>query len=404
MAEAYIFEAVRTPRGKGRPNGGLHTLSPVELSAYVLTELDKRTGFSHADPEDVVFGVGDGVNDQGSNMARSAIIHAGMPDTIPGSTVSRFCSSGLDAVNMAASKVMSGQADLVVAGGVEMMSLIPIAGTGGPNGSDAIFNNRAHYTPLGIAADLLATLSGHSREDVDGYAAESQARAAAAWQDRRFSKSVVPVVDMNGEMLLEHDEYMRPGTSMADLAKLPAAFAGMGEKGGFDTVVKQRYPEVLNLSHVHTAGNSSGIVDGAAAMLLGSLEAGEKLGLKPRAVIKSFASTGMDPCLMLAAPADATKRALARLGKGYDDVDLYEVNEAFASVVLHFMERTGVSHDRINVNGGGIAMGHPIGATGVMLTNTLIDELERTGAKSGIVTLCVGLGMGVATYIERVEH
>ncbi len=404
MAGAYIYDAVRTPRGKGRPNGGLHTLSPVELSAFVLTELDRRTGFSTADPEDVVFGVGDGVNDQGSNMARSAIIMAGMPDSIPGSTVSRFCSSGLDAVNMAASRIMAGQADLVVAGGVEMMSLIPIAGTGGPNGSDAIFNNRAHYTPLGIAADLLATLCGHSREDVDAYAMESQARAAAAWQDRRFSKSVVPVTDFNGETLLAHDEYMRPGTGMADLGKLPAAFEGMGGKGGFDTIVRQRYPEVLSVSHVHTAGNSSGIVDGAAAMLIGSRAAGEKLGLRPRAVIRSFASTGMDPCLMLAAPADATKRALARVARDFADVDLYEVNEAFASVVLHFMERTGVSHDRVNVNGGGIAMGHPIGATGVMLTNTLVDELERTGAKSGIVTLCVGLGMGVATYIERVEN
>lgn len=401
MHEAYIFDAVRTPRAKGRPNGALHTLSPIDLGATVLKELDRRTGFAEAAPDDVIFGCGDGVNDQGANLARSSVLHAGMPDSIPGVTVSRFCASGLDAVNAAAGRVMAGQADLIVAGGIEMMSIIPIAGTGGPNGSDAFFNNEAHFTPLGMAADLLGTLCGHSREQADAYAAESQARAARAWQEGRFDRSIVAVKDVNGTLMLDRDEYMRPGTSAEDLGKLPAAFKAMGEKGGYDAVVRQRYPEVLNVAHIHTAGNSSGIVDGAAAMLIGTREAGEKLGLTPRAVIRTFASTAMDPCLMLASPADATEKALQRAGKTLADVDLFEVNEAFASVVLHFMERTGVSHDRVNVNGGAIALGHPIGATGVMLTNTLIDELERTGARSGIVTLCVGLGMGVATYIER---
>jgi len=401
VPEAYVFDAVRTPRAKGRANGALHTLSPIDLGATVLRALDERTGFASAQPDDVIFGCGDGVNDQGANMARSSILHAGMPDSIPGLTVSRFCASGLDAVNAAAGRVMAGQADLIVAGGIEMMSIIPIAGTGGPNGSDAYFNNEAHFTPLGMAADLLGTLCGHDRGQVDAFAALSQERAARAWQEGRFDRSVVPVHDVNGALMLQRDEYMRPGTSVDDLAKLPPAFKGMGEKGGYDAVVRQRYPQVLEVAHIHTAGNSSGIVDGAAAMLIGSREAGERLGLTPRAVIRSFATTAMDPCLMLASPADATEQALKRAGREIGDVDLFEVNEAFASVVLHFMERTGVGHDRINVNGGAIAMGHPIGATGVMLTNTLIDELERTGAHSGVVTLCVGLGMGVATYIER---
>jgi len=403
LADAFIYDAVRTPRGRGRPNGGLHTLSPVDLGAAVLTALDERTGFSKAAPEDVIFGVGDPVNDQGSDLARSALLRAGMPETIPGSVVSRFCSSGLDAVNAAAARIMSGQGDLIVAGGVEMMSLIPIGGSGGPNGSDAFFNDAVNMIPQGISADLMATLYGHSRADVDAYALESQKRAAAAWQGGRFAKSVVPVADVNGDALLDRDEYMRPETTLETLSQLPAAFRDMGQKGGFDAIARRRYPEVLAVEHVHTAGNSSGIVDGAAAMLIGSREVGERLGLKPRAAIRSFANAAMDPSLMLAAPADATKAALDRVGRSFADVDLYEVNEAFASVVLRFMERTGVPHDKVNVNGGGISMGHPIGATGVMLTNILLDELERTGRESGIVTLCVGLGMGVATYIERVE-
>jgi acetyl-CoA C-acetyltransferase len=401
LPDAYIFDSVRTPRGRGRPSGALHTLSPIDLGATVLSALDERTRFSRFEPEDVIFGCGDGVNDQGANIARSSVLHAGLPETIPGSTVSRFCASGLDAVNAAAARVMAGQAELIVAGGVEMMSIIPIAGTGGPNGTDAIFNNEAHFTPLGEAADLLATLCGHSRADVDALAASSQDRAATAWNERRFDRSIVPVHDVNGALMLDRDEHVRPGTTVDDLAKLPAAFKAMGEKGGFDAIVRQRYPQVSRVEHVHTAGNSSGIVDGAAAMLIGTAEAGRRLGLKPRAVIRSFANAAMDPCLMLAAPADATQRCLARAGRTLADIDLYEVNEAFASVVLHFMERTGVGHDRVNVNGGAIAMGHPIGATGVMLLGTLLDELERSGRQSGVVTLCVGLGMGVATLIER---
>jgi acetyl-CoA C-acetyltransferase len=369
----------------------------------VLKALDERTGFSKAEPEDVIFGIGDGVNDQGSDLARSALLYAGMPETIPGSTVSRFCSSGLDAVNAAASRVMSGQGDLFVAGGIEMMSLIPIGGTGGPNGSDAIFNDRVNMIPQGISADLMATLYGHSRQDVDAFAVESQRRAGQAWREGRFARSVVPVRDAGGELLLDRDEYMRPDTSIEALAQLPPAFKGMGEQGGFDAIAKRRYPEVLAIEHVHTAGNSSGIVDGAAAILIGSREAGRRLGLQPRAVIRSFANAAMDPSLMLAAPADATESALKRVGKRADEAHLYEVNEAFATVVLRFMERTGVPHDKVNVNGGSIALGHPIGATGVMLTGTLVDELERTGKDSGVVTLCVGLGMAVATYIERVS-
>lgn len=403
MAEAFIYDSVRTPRGKGRANGSLHTLSPVELSAGVLTALDERTGFSRAEPEDVIFGIGDGVNDQGADLARSALLYAGMPETIPGSTVSRFCSSGLDAVNAAASRVMSGQGDLFVAGGIEMMSLIPIGGTGGPNGSDALFNDRVNMIPQGISADLMATLYGHSRHDVDAFAVESQRRAGQAWKEGRFSRSIVAVRDADGELLLDRDEYMRPDTTVETLAQLPPAFKGMGEQGGFDAIARRRYPEVLAIEHVHTAGNSSGIVDGAAAMLIGSREAGKRLGLEPRAIIRSFANAAMDPSLMLAAPADATANAMKRVGKRADEADLYEVNEAFATVVLRFMERTGIDHDRVNVNGGSIAMGHPIGATGVMLTGTLVDELERSGKDSGVVTLCVGLGMAVATYIERVS-
>ncbi len=402
MTAAFIYDAVRTPRGKGSPNGALHPLSPVELSAHVLRALDDRTAFSSAEVDDVIFGVGDGVNDQGANMARSAVLLAGMPDTIPGVTISRFCASGLDAVNTAAARVMSGQDDLIVAGGVELMSLIPIAGTGGPNGSDAEFNDATFHVPLGIAADLLGTLSGHTRSDVDSFAVESQARAAQAWEQGRFERSVVAVEDNLGDVVLSHDEHMRPGTTMADMAKLPAAFEGMGTAGGFDSVVKQRYPLVANVEHIHTAGNSSGIVDAAAAMLIGSAEAGAKLGLTPRAKIHSFSTTAMDPCLMLASPADATERALERSGMTAADVDLIEVNEAFASVVLHFMERTGFEHSRVNVNGGAIALGHPIGATGPILVNTVLDELERSDATIGLTALCAGLGHGVATIIERV--
>jgi acetyl-CoA C-acetyltransferase len=401
-SDAYLLDAVRTPRGRGRPDGGLHTLSPVELGAIVLRSLDARTGFAAAGPEDVVFGVGDPVYDQGADLARSAVLLAGMPDTIPGSVVTRFCSSGLDAVNLAAARIAAGQADLMVAGGVEMMSLIPIAATGGPNGSDARFNDVALNTPLGQAADLLATLDGHTRADVDRYAVESQARAARAWSEARFARSIVPVHDANGRLLLDRDQHPRPGTDLASLAKLPPAFEAAG-RAGHDAIALQRYPQLEGVRHVHTGGNSSGIVDGAAAVLVGSAEAAARLGLRPRARILSFANAATDPCLMLTAPAEATRRCVARAGIGLDQVDLVECNEAFASVVLHFMSETGIGPERVNVNGGAIALGHPIGATGAILVGTLLDELERRGGRYGVVTLCVGLGMAVATAIERVD-
>lgn len=402
MADAFIFDAVRTPRGSGRPSGALHTLAPIDLGATVLRALRARTGFDRLPVEDVIFGVGDAVDDQGANLARASALHAGLDVGTPGSVISRFCSSGLDAVNLAAAKVAAGHGDLVVAGGVEMMSLIPIAGTGGAWGSDASFNTTSNFTPLGLAADLLATLDGHTRELVDSYAAESQARAERAWEEGRFEQSIVPVTDFNSETCLARDEHMRPGTTVEALGKLKPAFADMAAKGGFGETVKKRYPQVNRLRHVHTGGNSSGVVDGASALLIGSAEAGAKLGLKPRARITSTATAACDPCLMLVAPAEATRRAAARRGYSLDDIDLFEVNEAFASVVLRFMSDTGVPHSKVNVNGGAIALGHPIGATGGILVGTLLDELERRDAKRGIVTLCVGLGMGVATLIERV--
>ncbi|HYF16994.1 MAG TPA: acetyl-CoA C-acetyltransferase [Ramlibacter sp.] len=402
MADAFIYDAVRTPRGSGRPTGSLHTLSPIDLGATVLLALRERTGFDRLPVEDVIFGVGDAVDDQGANTARSAVLHAGLSDAIPGSVISRFCSSGLDAINLAAAKVAAGHGDLVVAGGVEMMSLIPIAGTGGPWGSDAGFNTRSNFTPLGVAADLLATLEGHTREQVDAFAVESQARAERAWNEGRFARSVVPVRDFNGTTCLERDEHMRPGTTLEGLARLKPAFADMASKGGFGEIVKKRYPQVNRLNHLHTGGNSSGVVDGASAVLIGSAETGERLGLKPRARITATATAACDPCLMLVAPAEAAQRAAARRGYSLDDIDLFEVNEAFASVVLRFMRETGVPQDRINVNGGAIALGHPIGATGGVLVSTLLDELERRDARRGIVTLCVGLGMGLATLVERV--
>ncbi len=402
MADAFLYDAVRTPRGAGRATGSLHTLSPIDLGACVLDALRARTGFDREPVEDVIFGVGDAVDDQGANLARAALLHAGLPESIPGAVISRFCASGLDAVNIAAAKVAGGQGELVVAGGVEMMSLVPIAGTGGAWGSDAGFNTTSNFTPLGVAADLLGTLEGHTREQVDAYAVESQARAARAWEEGRFARSIVPVHDFNGELRLARDEHLRPGTTLDSLARLKPAFAGMAAKGGFGETVKRRYPQIERLRPLHTGGNSSGVVDGASALLIGSAAAGDRLGLKPRARITAAATAACDPCLMLVAPAEAAQRAAARRGYSLADIDLFEVNEAFASVVLRFLRETGVPHDRVNVNGGAIALGHPIGATGGMLVGTLLDELERRDARRGIVTLCVGLGMGVATLIERV--
>ena len=402
MTDAFIYDAVRTPRGLGRPNGALHTLSPLDLSVAVLGALQARTGFDKMQVDDVVFGVGDAVDDQGANLARSAVLETGLSETIAGATVSRFCASGLDAATICAAKVMAGQADLVIAGGVEMMSLVPIGGTGGPFGSDAKFNTTANLTPLGIAADLIATLDGHTREQADAVAVESQSRAARAWDEGRFARSVVPVKDFNGVTLLERDEHPRPGTTLEALGKLKPAFAEFAAKSGFGEVVKARYPEVDSLTHIHTGGNSSGVVDGAAGLVIGSALVAERLALTPRAKVVSFATVGCDPCLALTAPGEAARRALARAGLGFEDMDLIECNEAFASVVLRFLSETGVPADKVNVNGGAIAMGHPIGATGLILMGTLLDELERVGKRRGLVTMCVGVGMGAAAIIERV--
>jgi acetyl-CoA C-acetyltransferase len=399
--EACIFDAVRTPRGSGRPTGSLHTLSPLDLGATVLRALNERTRFDRLPVEDVIFGVAETVEDQGSNLARSCVLQAGLDIGIPGSVVSRFCGSGLDAVNLAAARVAAGQGDLFVAGGVEMMSVIPIGGTGGPWGTDPAFNTLTNYLPLGVAADLLGTLEGHTLADVNAYAVESQARANAAWTEGRFARSIVPVYDANGELCLDRDEHMRPGTTLESLSKLRPAFADMSTKGGFGEIVKKRYPQVNRLRHLHTGGNSSGVVDGASALLIGSPAAGEKQGLKPRARITAMATAACDPCLMLVAPAEAARRAAARRGYALSDIDLFEVNEAFASVVLRFMRDTALPLERINVNGGAIARGHPIGATGGILVGTLVDEMERRDVRTGLVTMCVGLGMAVATLIER---
>lgn len=402
MSAAFIVDAVRTPRGRGRPDGGLHTLSPIDLGATVLRALVGRTGIDAAAVEDCIFGCAEAVNDQGANVARSSWLHAGLPEDVPGMVVSRFCGSGLDAVNAAAAKVMAGQADMIVAGGVEMLSLVPMLGTGGPTGSDAWFNATSWLTPQGVAADLIATVNGFARADVDAFAAESQARAAAAVKDGRHSGSIVPVHDFNGDLLLAGDEHPRPGTTVESLASLRPAFAEAGMKGGFDALLKRRYPELLHIEHVHHAGNSSGIVDGAAALLIVSEAALQRNGLTPRARISAFAQAGVDPSIMLIGPDEAARRCLARTGRGYDDIDLFEINEAFAAVVLDFMRRSGVGRDRINVSGGAIAYGHPVGATGAMLVGTLVDDLGRLGARRGMVSMCVGLGMAVATMLEAV--
>lgn len=403
MLEALIYDAVRTPRGRGKAQGALHTLSPLELGAGVLAALPQRGGFSPSLIDEVIFGCAEAVDDQGANLARSAALEAGYGDKVPGFMVARFCGSALDAVNTAAAKVMSGQAACVVAGGVEMNSLVPmLVGTGGPSVSDVYFNDRVMQTPQGVAADLIATLEGFSREDVDAFAAASHRRAAQAHAENRFGRSLVPVRDRLGAVRLDHDELVRSDTTTQSLGKLKASFSSSGEKLGFDTTVRYRYPQVDRIHHVHHAGNSSGIADGASAVLVGSREAGAALGLKPRARIVATASAATDPCIVLTAPVPATLKCLQRAGLTIDDVDLFEVNEAFASVVLHFMRHAGVPHDKVNVCGGAIALGHPVGATGAMLVGTALDELERRDGRRALVTMCTGLGMGVATLIERI--
>ncbi|QDY79935.1 acetyl-CoA C-acetyltransferase [Streptomyces qinzhouensis] len=401
--EAYVYDAIRTPRGRGKANGALHGTKPIDLVVGLIGALrDRHPELDPAAVDDIVLGVVGPVGDQGSDIARIAAIAAGLPDTVAGVQENRFCASGLEAVNMAAAKVRSGWEDLVLAGGVESMSRVPMASDGGAWFADPMTNHDVGFVPQGIGADLIATIEGFSRRDVDEYAALSQERAAAAWKDGRFDRSVIPVRDRNGLLVLDRDEHLRPGTTADSLAALKPAFAGIGDLGGFDAVALQKYHWVEKIDHVHHAGNSSGIVDGAALVAIGTKEIGERYGLVPRARIVAAAVSGSEPTIMLTGPAPATRKALARAGLTIDDIDLIEINEAFAGVVLRFARDLDLSLDRINVNGGAIAMGHPLGATGAMILGTLVDELERQDKRYGLVTLCVGGGMGIATVVERV--
>ncbi|MGN2363313.1 acetyl-CoA C-acetyltransferase [Streptomyces luridiscabiei] len=401
--EAFVYDAIRTPRGRGKANGALHGTKPIDLVVGLIHEVQGR--FPDLDPaaiDDIVLGVVSPLGDQGSDIARIAAIAAGLPDSVAGVQENRFCASGLEAVNLAAAKVRSGWEDLVLAGGVESMSRVPMGSDGGAWAMDPMTSFETGFAPQGIGADLIATIEGFSRRDVDEYAALSQERAAAAWKDGRFARSVVPVKDRNGLLVLDHDEHMRPGTTADSLAGLKPSFAAIGDMGGFDAVALQKYHWVEKIDHVHHAGNSSGIVDGAALVAIGSQEVGERYGLTPRARIVSAAVSGSEPTIMLTGPAPATRKALAKAGLTIDDIDLVEINEAFAGVVLRFVKDMGLSLDKVNVNGGAIALGHPLGATGAMILGTVIDELERRDQRFGLVTLCVGGGMGVATIVERI--
>ncbi|MFC5288780.1 acetyl-CoA C-acetyltransferase [Actinokineospora guangxiensis] len=401
--EAFIYEAIRTPRGRGKKNGSLHGVKPISLVTGLIGEL--RARHPELDPatiDDIVLGVVSPVGDQGAVISRTAAIAAGLPDTVAGVQLNRFCASGLEAVNTAAEKVRAGWNQLVIAGGVESMSRVPMGSDGGAWFLDPETNYDSHFVPQGISADLIATIEGFSRDDVDAYAVESQNRAARAWEGGYFTKSVVPVRDRNGVSLLDHDEHMRPGSTTESLGKLAPSFAGIGEMGGFDAVALQKYHQVERIEHVHTAANSSGIVDGAALVLLGTEAAGQAAGLTPRGRVVSAAVTGAEPTIMLTGPTPAAQKALRLAGLTKDDIDLWELNEAFAAVVLKFMKDLDIPHEKINVNGGAIAMGHPLGATGAMILGTVLDELERRGERRALVTLCIGGGMGVATIIERV--
>ncbi|MFJ9364043.1 acetyl-CoA C-acetyltransferase [Nocardia sp. NPDC101769] len=400
--EAYIYEAIRTPRGKNR-KGSLHSVKPIDLTTGLVEELRNR--FPNLDEDrisDIILGVVSPVGDQGADIARTTVLTANLPDTVGGVQINRFCASGLEAVNMAASKVRSGFDDLVLAGGVESMSRVPMGSDGGAMFMDPWTSYNAYIVPQGISADLIATIEGFSRDDVDAYAVRSQNLAEQAWKNGYFSRSVVPVKDINGLTVLDNDEHMRPGTTAADLGKLNPAFAGIGDMGGFDAVAMQRYTYVEKIEHVHTGGNSSGIVDGAALVLVGSEEAGAASGLTPRARIVATGTSGADATIMLTGPTPAAHKALAKAGLTVDDIDLFEINEAFASVVLKFQKDLNIPDEKLNVNGGAIAMGHPLGATGAMITGTMVDELHRRNARYALVTLCIGGGMGVATIIERV--
>ena len=400
--ETYIYDHVRTPRGKGKPDGSLHEVTPVWLASRPLVALRERNHLDTALIDDVVMGCVVPVGEQGGNIARMAVLQADFDQKVPALQINRYCGSGLEAVSFAAAKVMAGQAELAVGGGIEMMSRVPMGADGGAWAQDPQVASKTYFIMQGISADLLSSLRGHSRSDVDAYSAESHRRAHQAWTEGRFDRSVVPVQDFLGQTLLSRDETIRPETSSASLAALKPAFTEMGEKYGYDSVAMQRYPQVEKIEHIHHAGNSSGIVDGAAAGLVGNAAVGARLGLKPRARIVSFAAVGSEPTLMLDGPAPAARKALAMAGMQASDIDLWELNEAFASVVLTMMEELSIPHDRINVNGGAIAMGHPLGATGAMILGTVLDELERTGKQTALVSLCVAAGMGSAMIIERV--
>jgi len=401
--EAYIYEAIRTPRGRGKATGSLHEVKPISLVVGLIHELRRR--FPRLDPatiDDVVLGVVTPIGDQGGDLPRAAALAAGLPDTVAGVQLNRFCASGLEAVNTAAMKVRSGMEDLVLAGGVESMSRVPMGSDGGAWAMDPETAYDTGFVPQGIGADLIATLEGFSRTDVDTYAVESQTRAAKAWANGWFARSVVPVTDRNGLAVLDRDEHLRPGATLDALAGLTPSFATIGDAGGFDAVALQRYHWVEKIDHVHHAGNSSGIVDGAALVLVGTEAAGDAGSMRPRARIVSVGLSGSDPTIMLTGPAPASRKALAKAGLTVDDIDLFEVNEAFAAVPMRFMREMGVPHEKVNVNGGAIAMGHPLGATGAMILGTLLDELERRELRRGLATLCVGGGMGIATIVERV--
>ncbi len=402
MTEAYIYDAVRTPRGKGKSDGALHEITPVQLATQVLEAVRDRNQIDGGEIEDVAFGCVAPVGEQGAVVTRTAILNAGYPETTAGIQVNRFCASGLEAVNIAAAKVMAGETDLAIGGGVESMSRVPMGSDGGAWPTDPETAFKTYFVPQGVSADLIATKYGFSRDDVDAYAVESQKRAAQSWAEKRFEKSIVPVHDIIGDTILDHDETIRANADMQSLGGLNPAFVMLGEQFGFDAVALQKYGEFEKIKHVHHAGNSSGIVDGAAAVLVGNDEIGKKLGLKPRARIRAMASIGSEPTIMLTGPEFAAQKALKRAGMDKKDIDIWELNEAFASVVLRFMQALEIDHSDINVNGGAIAMGHPLGATGAMILGTMVDELERSGKETALITLCIGAGMGTATIIERV--
>ena len=402
MTEAYIYDHVRSPRGRGKSDGSLHVITPINLASQVLASLRDRNNLDTSLVDDVVLGCVAPVGEQGADIARIAALDAAYAESVAGKQINRFCASGLEAVNTAAAQIMSGQSDVAIGGGVESMSRVPMMSDGGAWATDPQVAYKTYFVPQGISADLIATKYGITREDLDAYSAESQKRAAHAWKQGWFDDSIVPIKDHIGRVVLAHDEHMRPEATAESLGGLKPAFVIPGEQAGFDAVVLQKYPEVESVKHVHTAGNSRGIVDGAAAVLVGHAEAGQRMGLKPRARIRAFASIGSEPTIMLTGPVPATEKVLKRAGMTASDIDLFELNEAFAAVVLHYMSQLNIPHDKINVNGGAIAMGHPLGATGAMILGTVLDELERRDLSTALVTLCIGGGMGTATIIERV--